>query len=62
MQVSNLIPLRHQLLEYMKQDIYLLGGVMLKAQEIYWTQYSVDIVTKLTLSLLALTIGKKEES
>ena len=35
---------------------------MLKAQEIYWTQYSVDIVTKLTLSLLALTIGKKEES
>ena len=55
-QVSNLIPLRHQLLEYMKQDIYLLGGVMLKAQEIYWTQYSVDIVTKLTLSSLALTI------
>lgn len=55
-QVSNLISLQHQLLDYMKQDILLLGGVMQKAQEIYWTQYKVDIVTKLTLSSLALTI------
>lgn len=54
-QVSNLKNLSTQLLEYMKQDIRLLGGVMLKAQEIYWTQYKVDIVTKLTLSSLALT-------
>ncbi|KAF3433473.1 hypothetical protein FNV43_RR24575 [Rhamnella rubrinervis] len=37
-QVSNLKNLRTQLLEYVKQDIRLLGGVMLKAQEIYWTQ------------------------
>jgi len=55
-QVSNLITLRDQLLDYMKQDIRLLGGVMLKAQSIYWTHYKVDIVTKLTLSSLALTI------
>ncbi|CAA3018524.1 DNA polymerase-like [Olea europaea subsp. europaea] len=55
-QVSNLIPLQHQLLVYMKQDILLLGGVMLKALEIYWTICNVDIVTKLTLSSLALTI------
>lgn len=54
--VSNLMTLRHQLLEYMTQDILLLGGVMQKAQEIYWTQYNVDIVTKLTLSSLALSI------
>ncbi|XP_022849105.1 uncharacterized protein LOC111371388 [Olea europaea var. sylvestris] len=33
-----------------------LGGVMLKALEIYWTICNVDIVTKLTLSSLALTI------
>ncbi|GKV53287.1 hypothetical protein SLEP1_g59819 [Rubroshorea leprosula] len=55
-QESNLIPLRKELLDYMKQDILLLGGVMQKAQDIYWTQYKVDIVTKLTLSSLALTI------
>lgn len=42
----------------MKQDILLLalGGVMSKAQDIYWTLYKVDIVTKLTLSSLALSI------
>lgn len=54
--VSNLITLRQKLLIYMKQDILLLGGVMQKAQDIYWTTYKVDIVTKLTLSSLALTI------
>lgn len=52
----NLASMKKSLLDYMKQDILLLGGVMLKAQEIYWTQYQVDIVTKLTLSSLALTI------
>nr|YP_009675519.1 DNA polymerase [Sophora flavescens]QDD68274.1 DNA polymerase [Sophora flavescens] len=40
----------------MKQDIYILGGVMQKAQEIYWTLYNVDVVNKLTLSALALAI------
>ena len=53
---SELIPHRKLLLDYMRQDIRLLGGVMRKVQEIYWTQYKVDIVTKLTLSSLALTI------
>lgn len=55
-QVSNLIHLQYKLLVYMKQDILLLGGVMQKAQEIYWTICNVDIVTQLTLSSLALTI------
>lgn len=54
--VSNLMDLREQLLEYMTQDIRLLGGVMLKAQEIYWNQYKVDIENCLTLSALAMTI------
>ena len=55
-QVSNLKDLREQLLEYMIQDIRLLGGVMLKAQDIYWSQYKVDIENCLTLSTLAMTI------
>lgn len=54
--VSNLIPKKKELLEYMKQDILLLGGVMLKAQSILFEHYKVDIVTKLTLSSLALSI------
>ncbi|MCH91257.1 DNA polymerase [Trifolium medium] len=54
--VDNLITLKSQLIEYMKQDILLLGGVMLKAQDIYWKLYKIDIVTKLTLSSLALAI------
>ena len=40
----------------MKQDIDILGGVMQKAQEIYWISFQVDIVTKLTVSSLALAI------
>ena len=54
--VANLMDLREQLLEYMIQDIRLLGGVMLKAQDIYWTKYKVDIEDCLTLSSLAMTI------
>ncbi|OIT22082.1 PREDICTED: uncharacterized protein LOC109218069 [Nicotiana attenuata] len=45
-----------QLLAYLKQDIRLLGGVMLKAQEIYWNLYKIDIVDTITLSSLALSI------
>lgn len=44
------------LIEYMKQDIYLLGGVMKEVQDIYYKLYSVDITTKITLSSLSLTI------
>lgn len=48
--------MRDELVEYMKQDIYLLGGVMKKTQEIYWNLYKVDIEGKITLSSLALSI------
>lgn len=54
--VDNISTLKYQLISYMKQDILLLGGVMLKAQDIYWKFYNIDIVTKLTLSSLALAI------
>lgn len=52
----NLMKLKAELLDYMQQDIRLLGGVMLKAQDIYWTQYKVDIENCMTLSTLAMTI------
>lgn len=55
-QVSNLKNLSKQLLDYMKEDIRLLGGVMLKAQDSYWTQYKVDIEDCMTLSSLAMSI------
>jgi hypothetical protein len=44
----------------MKPDIYLLGGIMLQAQNIYWSLYELDITTKITLSSLALTIFRKD--
>jgi hypothetical protein len=44
------------LLSYMIQDILLLAGIMLKAQEIISTEFGVDIVEKITVSSLALTI------
>jgi hypothetical protein len=40
----------------MKQDILLLGGVMQKAQDIYWKLFSIAIESKITLPSLALTI------
>ena len=54
--LSNLSNMKESLLDYMKQDIHLLGGVMKKAQEIYWKLYKVDIESKITISSLSLTI------
>lgn len=54
--LSNLAIKKKRLLDYMKQDVLLLGGVMQKAQEIYWKLYKVDIESKITLSSLALSI------
>lgn len=48
--LSNLVSMKKSLLDYMRQDILLLGGVMKKAQEIYWKAYKVDIESKITLS------------
>lgn len=47
---------KKSLLDYMKQDILSLGGVMHKGQEIYWKLYKIDIESKITLSSLALSI------
>ena len=36
--LSNLFSMKTELLDYMKQDILLLGGIMRKAQDIYWNE------------------------
>lgn len=54
--LSNLLDQQEQLLDYMKQDIRLLGGVMVKAQEIYMKLYNIDIERELTHSSLALKL------
>lgn len=41
--LSNLASMKKFLLDYMKQDILILGGVMQKAQEISWKLYKMDI-------------------
>ena len=58
--MDNLASRKRELVEYMKQDIYLLGGIMLQAPNIYWSLYELDITTKITLSSLALTIFRKD--
>ena len=47
MNVKNLKDKRDEVIEYMKQDIRLLGGVMQKAQSFYLEHYNIDIVTKI---------------
>ncbi|KAM7262228.1 hypothetical protein ACFE04_021305 [Oxalis oulophora] len=47
---------RNEYIEYMKQDIRFVGGVMQKAQSICSKLYEIDIVSKITISSLALTI------
>lgn len=47
--VSNVGSMKQMLLDYMRQDILLLGGIMQKAQEIYWKLFMLDIESKITL-------------
>lgn len=42
----------------MRQDIHLLGGIMLKTKALYFEIYNIYITTKITLSSLALTISR----
>ncbi|XP_073313483.1 DNA polymerase-like [Primulina huaijiensis] len=56
LKVSNLQVSREELINYHRQDILLLGGVMLKAQEVNWSKYHIDIEEVMTLSSLSLKI------
>lgn len=57
--VSNLIEKSDELKEYLRQDILLLGGVMLKIQDIIWSKYKVDIEDVMTLSSLSIKIFRQ---
>jgi len=54
--INNVMEKINEVIPYMKQDIYLLAGIMLNAQDLYFRNYKVDITTCLTLSSLAMTI------
>ncbi|XP_057548156.1 DNA polymerase-like [Amaranthus tricolor] len=56
LEVSNLQGHSEDLINYLRQDILILGGVMLKAQKIYWDKYNIDIEEVMTLSSLSLKI------
>ena len=59
LEVSNLQGHSGDLINYLRQDILLLGGVMLKAQDILWGKYHIDIVKVMTLSSLSLKIFRQ---
>lgn len=59
LKVSNLQDYSEDVISYLRQDILLLGGVMLKAQEINWVKYQIDIEDVMTLSSLSLKIFRK---
>nr|BAD66818.1 orf774 [Beta vulgaris subsp. vulgaris]CBJ20683.1 hypothetical protein [Beta vulgaris subsp. maritima] len=56
MNLENVKKKRDVVIEYMKQDIRLLGGVMQKAQDIYWNLFEVDLVDWITVASQALGI------
>ncbi|KAF3778769.1 DNA polymerase [Nymphaea thermarum] len=58
--VSNLLLNSVDLINYLRQDILILGGVMLKAQEINWSKYRIDVEDVMTISSLALKIFRKK--
>ena len=53
--------LREELLNYIKQDVLVLGGIMQKTQTLCWEAYVVDIENVFTISSLALTIFRKKD-
>ncbi|XP_074313961.1 LOW QUALITY PROTEIN: DNA polymerase-like [Silene latifolia] len=48
--------MKETLISYMKQDIHLLGGIMLKFQNLYFIAYQADILDKLTTPSHALSL------
>ncbi|KAL3537038.1 hypothetical protein ACH5RR_000404 [Cinchona calisaya] len=58
--VSDLQVNSEDFINYLRQDILILGGVMLKAQEINWSKYQIDIEDVMTVSALSLKIFRKK--
>lgn len=53
---SNILDHGDNLITYLRQDILILGGVMLKAQKIYSSKYRIDIEDVMTISSLSMKI------
>lgn len=58
--LETLSTMKESLIDYMKQDILLLGGIMLKFQDLYYKSYQADIVKKLTTPSLALSLFREK--
>ncbi|KAG4946751.1 hypothetical protein JHK87_042758 [Glycine soja] len=58
--LESLSIMKESLLEYMEQDILLLGGIMQSFQDIYYKAYQADIVNKLTIASLALSLFREK--
>nr|GEZ71687.1 DNA polymerase-like [Tanacetum cinerariifolium] len=57
---DNLKQNKEEIVEYLRQDVLLLGGIMQRAQEIFYEEFEIDIKSKITLPLLALSIFRKK--
>lgn len=55
-QLSNLEAKKEDIIKYLKQDVLLLGGIMQKAQSIFFDLFQIDILNNITLSALAMSI------
>lgn len=58
--VNNLESNKKDNIAYLKQDILILGGILQKAQDIYYNMFNVDIESRLTVTSLALSIYRKQ--
>ncbi|KAL2330707.1 hypothetical protein Fmac_018288 [Flemingia macrophylla] len=58
--LESLSIMKESLLDYMEQDILLLGGIMQSFQDIYYKAYQADIVNKLTIASLALSLFREK--
>ncbi|GKC07567.1 DNA polymerase-like protein [Tanacetum coccineum] len=57
---DNLKQNKEEIIEYLRQDVLLLGGIMQKTQAIFFEEFETDIESKLTLASLALAIFRKK--
>lgn len=58
--LESLSIMKDSLLDYMVQDILLLGGIMQSFQDICYKAYQADIVKKITIASLALSIFREK--
>nr|QXT50775.1 hypothetical protein [Stipa capillata] len=54
--IENMSANKESYQKYLRQDILILGGVMLKAQSIFWNEFLVDIVEMRTIAAMSLDI------